>query len=414
MKNRKSGSHELNPDSSRSHSILTIYLISETVADDGHIFKKYGKISFVDLAGSERLKETKSKGVMLKETGNINRSLFTLGKVISCLSDTKKKKNDKHIPYRDSKLTMLLMDSLGGKSKALMIACISPSNVYLEETMSTLSYATRTMNIKNKPIIQMDKLEQDIYYLKEEAQRLRLENEWLTKEIQSLNGGNPIELPKQLAAIRLPPIMKGSDGFQVEIGGGPKSEVIGGRGGFNDLSKPPSASSQMGGRRAAGATDFENNFSGQLMLQEFDLEVIRLKQENHQLRYQKELTKRDYENILFENNTLNSKLENLENVFIGSAIQRNPAKSKSNLSTDYATSTLMLENQKLKKKLEHVEHERLELSSTVQSFQEKAPVINSPAFDTNKEEKEVSKLRRQLKFFQKQEKELLAQISRPL
>mmetsp|Transcript_8100 Transcript_8100/g.7177 ORF Transcript_8100/g.7177 Transcript_8100/m.7177 type:complete len:91 (+) Transcript_8100:825-1097(+) len=88
----------------------------------GIFFKKYGKISFVDLAGSERLKETKSKGVMLVETGNINRSLFTLGKVISSLSDAKKKKSEKHIPYRDSKLTMLLMDSLGGKSKALMIA----------------------------------------------------------------------------------------------------------------------------------------------------------------------------------------------------------------------------------------------------------------------------------------------------
>ena len=70
MKNRKSGSHELNKDSSRSHSILTVYLISETVAsEDGHIFKKYGKISFVDLAGSERLKESKSQGEMAKETG---------------------------------------------------------------------------------------------------------------------------------------------------------------------------------------------------------------------------------------------------------------------------------------------------------------------------------------------------------
>jgi kinesin family protein 12 len=70
MKNRKSGSHELNKDSSRSHSILTVYLISETVSkEDGHIFKKYGKISFVDLAGSERLKESKSQGEMMKETG---------------------------------------------------------------------------------------------------------------------------------------------------------------------------------------------------------------------------------------------------------------------------------------------------------------------------------------------------------
>jgi hypothetical protein len=82
--------------------------------------KKYGKISFVDLAGSERLKESKSKGGMVKETGNINKSLFTLGKVISSLSE--RRVNKKHIPYRDSKLTMLLMDSLGGTSKALMIA----------------------------------------------------------------------------------------------------------------------------------------------------------------------------------------------------------------------------------------------------------------------------------------------------
>jgi len=70
MKNRHSGSHELNKDSSRSHSILTVYLISQTTnAEDGHIFKKYGKISFVDLAGSERLKESKSEGIMVKETG---------------------------------------------------------------------------------------------------------------------------------------------------------------------------------------------------------------------------------------------------------------------------------------------------------------------------------------------------------
>lgn len=82
MRNRKTGSHDLNKDSSRSHSIMTVYLISETRSEDGHIFKKYGKVAFVDLAGSERLKESKSQGEMIKETGNINKSLFTLGKVI--------------------------------------------------------------------------------------------------------------------------------------------------------------------------------------------------------------------------------------------------------------------------------------------------------------------------------------------
>lgn len=151
-KNRKRGTHELNKDSSRSHCILTIYIISEFKSgNDG--FKKYGKVSFVDLAGSERLKETKSQGGMLKETGNINRSLFVLGKVISTLTD--KKNSSQHIPYRDSKLTMLLMDSIGGTSKTLMIACVSSSTVYADEIMNTMNYATRTMNIKNKPLIQV-------------------------------------------------------------------------------------------------------------------------------------------------------------------------------------------------------------------------------------------------------------------
>lgn len=163
IKNRRSGSHELNKDSSRSHSILTMYLISEAGNGNGQAIRKYGKISFVDLAGSERLKESKSEGVMAKETGNINKSLFTLGKVIKGLSD--KKTKNPYIPYRDSKLTMLLMDSLGGASKALMIACVSPSIVYFDETLSTLNYATRTMNIKNKPAIQMNQKDQLIYGL---------------------------------------------------------------------------------------------------------------------------------------------------------------------------------------------------------------------------------------------------------
>ena len=110
MKNRKSGSHEMNKDSSRSHSIMTIYIISEQKQGSQSI-KRYGKMSFVDLAGSERLKESKSQGEMIKETGNINKSLFTLGKVIKGLTD--KKSKTPYIPYRDSKLTMLLMDSLG-------------------------------------------------------------------------------------------------------------------------------------------------------------------------------------------------------------------------------------------------------------------------------------------------------------
>lgn len=138
----------------------------------------------------------------MKETGQINKSLFTLGKVISMLSSkgaqggsagaSNPKDQQKYIPYRDSKLTMLLMDSLGGASKALMIACVSPSHMWTEETISTLNYATRTMNIKNKPIIQMDAKEQIIYNLKREIHLLKLENEYLKDTIYRLNGGKPI------------------------------------------------------------------------------------------------------------------------------------------------------------------------------------------------------------------------------
>jgi hypothetical protein len=157
-KNRKVGSHELNKDSSRSHSIFTVYVISESLSDEGQIIKKYGKISLVDLAGSERLKDSKSQGEMLKETGSINKSLFMLGKVISLLTEKKdaNSANKKtHIPYRDSKLTMILSDSLGGKAKTILIACVSPSSNYADETLSTINYASRAMNIENKPIIQV-------------------------------------------------------------------------------------------------------------------------------------------------------------------------------------------------------------------------------------------------------------------
>ena len=103
--------------------------------------------------------------------------------------DSASKLKEKYIPYRDSKLTMLLQDSMGGTSKALMIACISPSEVYQEETISTLNYATRTMNIKNKPIVQMDAKEQIIFNLKREIQLLRMENAYLQEQISRLNGG---------------------------------------------------------------------------------------------------------------------------------------------------------------------------------------------------------------------------------
>ena len=125
---------------------MTVHVESH-VERDGVTVSKFGKVSFIDLAGSERLKASKSDGTMAKETANINRSLFMLGKVIAMLSDGATSADRKHIPYRDSKLTKLLMDSLGGSSLALMIACVSPSPEHTEETLNTLHYASRARNI---------------------------------------------------------------------------------------------------------------------------------------------------------------------------------------------------------------------------------------------------------------------------
>ncbi|KAJ0403534.1 hypothetical protein ATCC90586_006789 [Pythium insidiosum] len=181
-RNRRVGTHEMNKDSSRSHSIMTIHVDRQTTdPNDGHVVTKYGKMSFVDLAGSERLKETKSSNT--EETSNINRSLLTLGKVISALAS---KTSANFIPYRDSKLTKLLMDSLGGSALTLMIACVSPSASSLEDTLSTLNYATRAKNIQNKPTVQVDPMEMALSMLHKENHALRAENEALRLRLRTL------------------------------------------------------------------------------------------------------------------------------------------------------------------------------------------------------------------------------------
>ncbi|KAG6957912.1 hypothetical protein JG688_00010753 [Phytophthora aleatoria] len=183
-RNRHVASHSMNADSSRSHSLLTVH-VDRTETHDldsgkSHGVTRYGKMSFVDLAGSERLKETKSSNA--EETSNINRSLLTLGKVISALAASSAggnagtASNGNFIPYRDSKLTKLLMDSLGGQSLTLMIACVSPSAAALEDTLSTLNYATRAKNIRNKPAVQVDPIELELSNLRHENHVLRTEN----------------------------------------------------------------------------------------------------------------------------------------------------------------------------------------------------------------------------------------------
>ncbi|XP_058856888.1 kinesin-like protein KIF12 [Acipenser ruthenus] len=181
---RQTSSHSQNQQSSRSHSIFTVYIESEAAHPDGRggYLARHGKLCMVDLAGSERVKETGSSGELMEEAGNINRSLLTLGNCISALVDPRKREG--HIPYRDSKLTKLLADSLGGSGVTLMIACISPATMNLQETMNTLRYASRAKRIKNRPVAKRDSKERRVISLEREIKFLRMENLFLRQRLQ--------------------------------------------------------------------------------------------------------------------------------------------------------------------------------------------------------------------------------------
>ncbi|GBG30459.1 Kinesin-like protein KIF12 [Hondaea fermentalgiana] len=297
-RNRRVGSHELNKDSSRSHSILTLNIETESSdPDDGHAVVKFGKIVFCDLAGSERLKDTKSDGITLTETGAINKSLFALSNVISALttsatsgaaslssasssSPSSSGALTAHIPYRDSKLTKLLMDSLGGSSLTLMICCCSPAAAYADETLSTLQYAHRASKIRNRPTVHLDGKEQLISRLREEIKHLRVENAYLRE---------------QLATAR--PTLENS----------------------------PS----------------DSGHSTEHVIASFEREIERLKAENREIRTREFMADRNCQNAMIENERLTQKLEHLEEVFVH---EPNPSGSRNEHEQLY-TANLRLQQQ---------------------------------------------------------------------
>lgn len=167
---RTVGSTAMNAASSRSHAIFTITLEQRRGRDKTD--SVVSKLHLVDLAGSERQKKTKAEGDRLKEGISINRGLLSLGNVISALGDESKKVT--FVPYRDSKLTRLLQDSLGGNSHTLMIACVSPADSNIEETINTLRYADRARKIKNKPVVNVDPRAAEMQRLKQQVQELQV------------------------------------------------------------------------------------------------------------------------------------------------------------------------------------------------------------------------------------------------
>ncbi|XP_020955876.1 kinesin-like protein KIF13A isoform X2 [Sus scrofa] len=174
-KSRTVAATNMNEESSRSHAVFNI-IITQTLYDlqSGNSGEKVSKVSLVDLAGSERVSKTGAAGERLKEGSNINKSLTTLGLVISSLADQAAGKGkNKFVPYRDSVLTWLLKDNLGGNSQTSMIATISPAADNYEETLSTLRYADRAKRIVNHAVVNEDPNAKVIRELREEVEKLR-------------------------------------------------------------------------------------------------------------------------------------------------------------------------------------------------------------------------------------------------
>lgn len=182
MKNRSVGSTNMNSVSSRSHSLFQITIERSEVGKDGKQHIRAGKLNLVDLAGSERIAKTGATGDRLKEATKINLSLSTLCHVISALTDPK----NTYVPYRDSKLTRLLQDSLGGNTKTLMISNIGPADYNYDETMNTLRYANRAKNIKNKPKINEDPKDALLREYQDEITKLK-------EQLAMLNQGGDLQ-----------------------------------------------------------------------------------------------------------------------------------------------------------------------------------------------------------------------------
>lgn len=188
--NRAVTATNMNAESSRSHSLFVLTLIMTNNEDQS---MKTGKLYLVDLAGSEKISKTGAVGQTLEEAKNINQSLSTLGKVIVALTD----KKIQHIPYRESKLTRILSESLGGNSKTCLIITCSPHPFNEQETLSTLRFGARARNIKNTPKVNREysipELKKLLAKAEENVAQCETKIKALTQQIVSLGGNPPTE-----------------------------------------------------------------------------------------------------------------------------------------------------------------------------------------------------------------------------
>jgi len=308
-KNRTVRAHDMNVESSRSHAVMTIFIDAEVPdADSGHTFTQFGKITFVDLAGSEDLRRTRqTQKIGVKETGNINRSLFTLGNVISALSDNRKREG--FIPYRDSVLTKLLMDSLGGTSLCLMMACLSPATVNIEDSLSTLNYANRTKSIRNRPKVHMSASDFLVQSLRKEVSALRNENDYLQQRLVQhdipIYGEDAAEFLPQKSTSHEPPqrcSSRDSLGSQRPV----LPPIADGEPDDESTHDARFASASYGDRRSMAAEEY---------LKRTLAENKDLKEDVRRVNRESEELAREHDAVMKENEVLNGRIINLERIF---------------------------------------------------------------------------------------------------
>eukprot|EP00794_Sanderia_malayensis_P014072 gene14072-15539_t len=320
LQNRKIGAHSMNDYSSRSHTMLTIQLDSEINDPDDELpILKNGKISFVDLAGSERVKETNSTGEALTESQNINKSLLTLGNCIAALGDPKKRNG--HIPYRDSKLTKLLADSLGGDGFTLMLACVSPSSNIIQDTLNTLRYAKRAKNIKNKPIIKMDPREQLIISMKREMKLLKAENNYFRAQLNiPSSDSQEVLTPSQIEGVMSTDGVSGylSPAIGADTISSIKSSSVSSINEKQSISEAKSEEEVPRGTTAMYAMSASIGLYD--MLQEYITENETLRQQNIDLFKSRQQVERDHELISMQNESLKQKIGNIERALSSTSI----------------------------------------------------------------------------------------------
>eukprot|EP00052_Salpingoeca_macrocollata_P024649 m.221532 g.221532 ORF g.221532 m.221532 type:complete len:850 (-) comp22291_c0_seq1:22-2571(-) len=296
MRYRQVAGHEMNERSSRSHAMLTIYINSDTTnvtniegSEDIGILHRHGTLTFVDLAGSERVKISKSEGQMMVESNNINKSLLTLGNCISALADTRKRAG--HVPFRESTLTMLLKDSLGGTGLALMIACVSPSGRSITETLNTLRYASRAKRIQNKPIVHLDPQQQLIVALRGEVRSLKAELAYYKAHASAL-----------LPELAPPPLHTAADASP------PKSRWRA----LKDRAAPK-AKGRLANSVSVDIMPIAKEITElRVMLQQYMQENEDLRSENVFLYGQQQLLKRTHEDVVRDNERLLRQMNELE------------------------------------------------------------------------------------------------------